>query len=71
MEKDNEIKKRLEVIIGLMLEERARKNMKLLLRDQFEQLNRFDLKPKEIGAILNRTSSYISKELSILKGGKK
>lgn len=65
------IKKRLEIIISLLLQERSENSDKLPLRSQIDLLNGFGLKPKEIAEILGKTTNYISKEISGLRKAKK
>ena len=57
------INKMLKVIVALLLERKDEDKNKL--REQIQKLDNLGLKPPEIAAILNRTSIYVRKELSI------
>jgi len=65
------IKKRLEVIISLLLEERSENSRNFSLRSQIVLLNSFGLRSKEIAEILRTTNNYVSKEISGLRKVKK
>ena len=65
------IKKRLEVMINLMLQERAAGTERFSLRDQIALLSNFGLKPREIAEIIGRSNVYVNKELSGLRKLKK
>lgn len=61
--------KLLRVIVALLL---RRKDEKILtLRQQIEILGDLDIKPAEIAEILGRTNTYINKELSGIRKGRK
>jgi len=64
------IKKRLEVMISLFLQERS-ENSGLSLRNQIALLNGFEFQPREIARILGTTANYVSKEISRLRKTKK
>jgi hypothetical protein len=66
-----DIKKRLEVMINLMLQEKAAGSERFSLRDQIALLDGFGLKPKEIAEIIGRANTYVNKELSGLRKLKK
>ena len=63
----NDIKKRLEVMINLLLQAKPQDSVELSLREQIELLHNFGLKPKEISDILQRSSTYINKEIFELR----
>jgi len=65
------IKKRLEVIISLLLQERSEISRNFSLRSQIVLLSSFGLRPKEIAEILSTTDNYVSKEISGLRKAKK
>jgi len=66
----NDIKKRLEVVISLMLHERAERNGNLSLKDDIKILDSIGLRPIEIAEILGKTNKHVSKELSNLRKNK-
>jgi hypothetical protein len=59
----------LQVIIALLL--RRKDEQLLTLRQQIEILNGLELKPTQIAEIIGRSSTYINKELSIIRKGHK
>jgi hypothetical protein len=67
----DDIKKRLEVMINLLLQSRPRNSEELSLREQIELLHNFGLKPKEISEVLQRSKVYINKEIFELRKSKK
>lgn len=67
----NDIKKRLEVIINLLLQARPHDSVELSLREQIKLLNNFGLKSKEISEIIQRSNIYINKEIFGLRKNEK
>jgi len=65
------IKKRLEVIISLLLQERSENSRNFSLRSRIVLLSNFGLRPKEIAEILGTTDNYVNKEISGLRKVKK
>lgn len=63
------LEKRLDVVIAL-LATIATKDENTTLRDKIVMLKGFGLRPSEIASVLNKKASYISKELSLMKGKK-
>lgn len=61
--------KLLRVIAALLL--RRKDERTLTLRQQIEILNDLGIKPAEIAEILGRTNTYINKELSGIRKGRK
>lgn len=61
--------KLLRVIVALLL--RRRDEQTLTLRQQIEILNDLGIKPVEIAEILGRNNTYINKELSGIRKGRK
>ncbi len=61
--------KLLRVIIALLLRRKDEKT--LTLRQQIEILSDLGIKPAEIAEILGRTNTYINKELSGIRKGRK
>ena len=61
---DDAVKKRLDVIIGLMLKQQSKETT---AREQIALLNSMGLKYTEIAQILGKNPSYIAKELTVLK----
>lgn len=66
-----DIKKRLEVIICLLLQSRPEESEEISLRDQIKLLSGFGLKPKEISEIIQRSSVYVNKEIFELRKSKR
>lgn len=66
-----ELNKRLGVVISLLLRMLPKEGSPLTLRDQIKLLEDLGMRPKEIGSILGRTPSHISKELAIIRKEKK
>jgi len=66
-----DIKKRLEVIICLLFQSRPLDSEEISLREQIRLLHDFGLKPKEISEILERSNTYVNKELSELRKPRK
>jgi len=64
-----EVTRRLDVVIAL-LATIATKDENTTLREKILMLEGFGLKPSEIASILNKKSSYISKELSLARSKK-
>jgi len=62
-----DIKKRLEVMISLLLQSKPRDSEEISLRNQIRLLHGFGLKPKEISEILQRSKTYINKEIFELR----
>jgi len=72
MSNQNEkIIKRLDAIIGLLLDLIKRKDRKLSERDKIEALYRRDFGVGEIGVILGKDSTKISKQLYFVKKKRK
>ena len=61
--------KLLMVIVALLL--RGKNDERLTLRQQIEILYDLHLKPAEIAQILGRTNTYVNKELSGIRKGRK
>jgi len=61
--------KLLRVIVALLL--RGKDERSLTLRQQIEILSDLGVKPAEIAEILGKNSSYINKELSGIRKGRK
>jgi len=61
--------KLLQVIIAILL--RGKEETRLTLRQQIEILADLNLKPVEIAEILGRTGTYVNKELSGIRKGRK
>jgi len=61
--------KLLRVIVALLLRKKDEKT--LTLRQQIEILSDLGIKPAEIAEILGRTNTYINKELSGIRKGRK
>jgi len=61
--------KLLRVIVALLLRRKDEKT--LTLRQQIEILSDLGIKPAEIAEILGRTNTYINKELSGIRKGRK
>jgi len=61
--------KLLRVIVALLLRRKDEKT--LTLRQQIEILGDLGIKPAEIAEILGRTNTYINKELSGIRKGRK
>lgn len=61
------ISKQLNVIVALLLEISSEGGKKTTNRDRILSLYSFGLRPVEIATILNKTSTYINKELAINK----
>ena len=61
--------KLLRVIVALLLRRKEEKT--LTLRQQIEILSDLGIKPAEIAEILGRTNTYINKELSGIRKGRK
>jgi hypothetical protein len=59
----------LKVIIGVLL--RGKDEAPLTLRQRIEILSDLGLKPAEIAEILGRTNTYVNKELSGIRKGRK
>jgi prolipoprotein diacylglyceryltransferase len=59
----------LRVIVALLL--RRKEDQTLNLRQQIEILHDLGIKPAEIAEILGRTGTYINKELSGIRKGRK
>ena len=66
-----ELQKRLDVIIALLLRNIPAAQESLSLKEQVQVLSELGLRPKDIAAILGRTPTYVNKELTILRKGKK
>lgn len=64
-----EITRRLDVVIAL-LATIATKDEDTTLREKVLMLDGFGLKPSEIASILGKTSSHVSKELSLARSKK-
>lgn len=58
------VKRRLDVIIGLMLKQQSKD---MTAREQIALLNSMGLKYNEIAQVLGKNAKYISKELAVLK----
>lgn len=61
------IRKRLDVLIGLLLQVVERGGRNLTAREQIDTLAHLGLRPIEIAAILGKKDSYVSKELAVLR----
>lgn len=59
-----ELNKRLGVIISLLLRMVDERKSSISLKEQVKILDSLSLRPRDIAAILGRTSSHINKELS-------
>ena len=70
---DEKIIKRLDTIIGFLLDLIKRKDRELSDRDKIDALYRRGFDVREIGAVLGKDSTKISKQLYFVKkkGGKK
>lgn len=66
-----DIKKRLEVMIYLLLQSKPRDSEEISLRNQIRLLYGLGLKPKEISEILQRSNNYVNKEIFELRKSKK
>jgi hypothetical protein len=66
-----ELSKRLGVMIALLLRNSPSSGEQMSLRDQVSTLSDLGMRPKDIAEILGRTTTYVSKELSTLRKGKK
>jgi hypothetical protein len=71
MDKDSSesTNKLLQVIIAILL--RGKEETRLTLRQQIEILADLNLKPVDIAEILGRTGTYVNKELSGIRKGRK
>lgn len=65
------INERLRAIVLLLLQSRPYDSQSPTLREQISKLNDFGLEPKEISRILDRSNTYIYKELFELRKRKK
>jgi hypothetical protein len=59
----------LRVIVGLLL--RRKDEQTLTLRQQIEILHDMGIKPADIAEILGRTNTYVNKEISGIRKGRK
>lgn len=59
----------LRVIVGLLL--RRKDEQTLTLRQQIEILHDMGIKPAEIAEILGRTNTYVNKEISGIRKGRR
>lgn len=66
-----ELNKRLGVIIALLLRSLTSTKDSLPLREQVQILSELGMRPKDIAEILGRTPTYVNKELTMLRKGKK
>ncbi len=62
-----EVSRRIEVIIALLIRTRHPERVSVPLREQVWTLHELGLKPSQIAQILGRSSSYVNKELSGLR----
>ncbi len=60
----NELNKRIGVMISLLLRIVQQEKSSISLKDQVRILDNLNLRPRDIAAILGRTSSHINKELA-------
>jgi hypothetical protein len=65
-----EINKRLGIVIALLLKTIPKNSEGISLRDQVQLLSELGVRPKDIAAILGRSQTYVTKELSGLRKGK-
>ncbi len=63
--KNQDIMRRLDVIISLLLRVIQQDGHGLTLREQIRVLRDLGIRPVEIAAILGKTPSFVNKELSI------
>lgn len=68
--KMDEMNRKLGVIIALLASP-VNPADKMTLRDQITKLEQSGLKPVEIATILNKTQSYVNKELTVVRRSKK
>lgn len=61
------IEKRLNIIIALLLSGLSKKNKEMDARDQIGFLSGLGLTPTEISEIMGKTSNYINKELHFIR----
>jgi hypothetical protein len=66
-----ELNKRLGVIIALLLRSLASTKESVPLREQVRILSELGMRPKDIAEILGRTTTYVNKELTVFRKGKK
>jgi hypothetical protein len=64
------LNKRLGVVIALLLKSIHRGSEGISLRDQVQLLSELGVRPKDIADILNRTQTYVNKELVSLRKNK-
>lgn len=62
-----ETNKRLEVIIALLLRLVPKENDGLTMRDQIALLDDLGMQPRDIARIIERTQSYVNKELTVIR----
>lgn len=67
----NTINKNMRVMIAIQLKSLNKGGKEPLLREQISLLDDLGARPIEIAGILNRTQSFINKELSFIKKPKK
>lgn len=66
----NELNKRIGVMISLLLRIVQQEKSSINLKDQVRILDNLNLRPRDIAAILGRTSSHINKELAGIRKSK-
>ena len=63
----HEITKRLDVLIGLVIQNVQRDGKNANIRGQIQILSGLGLRPAEIAGILGKTNSFVNKELTLLR----
>ena len=66
-----EINRRLGVVIALLLRRSPPEGDAPSMRDQVKALSELGMRPSEIATTLGRTQSYINKELTSIRKGRK
>ena len=70
MTNEDDVKKRLDVLIRLLLEQQLQDG-KMKRNDQLELMNSVGLNPRDIGKIIGYSSGDVSSQLSKIKKKKK
>jgi hypothetical protein len=66
-----EVTKRLDVLISLLLQTISHGGHNLSVRDQISMLSELGLRPVEIARTLGKTATFVNKELSMLRKPRK
>jgi hypothetical protein len=69
MEKEQlrEITKRLDVLIGLVIQNVQREGKNVNIRGQIQILSGLGLRPAEIAGVLGKSNTFVNKELTLLR----